>query len=266
MSHFRDLMEARKEDVDLSSFEIKDQLNPDLWEDGKLNIVVRRKLLMIAKDFMDKFDFVDFGIDDVVMTGSLANYNWDEKYSDIDLHILVDYEDVNDNVELVENFFDATRKQWNEKHKGIKIYGYPVEVYVQDSNEPHKSTGVYSLISDDWIIEPSREKLEQSDADDDQIQEIAADYMTAIDDIEERYLLVNDGITDDDDTEYISNILNDATHLFDDIKETRKEGLSHSDTEISTGNLIFKTLRRNGYLEKLIDIRTKLYDLLNSLD
>jgi hypothetical protein len=25
------------------------------------------------------------------MTGSLANYTWNEKYSDIDLHIIMDY-------------------------------------------------------------------------------------------------------------------------------------------------------------------------------
>jgi hypothetical protein len=82
---------TNKEDVDLSSFELKDKLNEKIWNGDKLNILVRRKLLSIAKDFISDFDIADFQIEDVIMTGSLANFNWDENYSDIDLHIVVDF-------------------------------------------------------------------------------------------------------------------------------------------------------------------------------
>ena len=36
------------------------------------------------------------------------------------------------------------------------IDGYEVEVYVQDDNEPHTSTGVYSILNNEWLTEPDR--------------------------------------------------------------------------------------------------------------
>ena len=51
----------------------------------------------------------------------------------------------------------------------------------------------------------------------------------------------------------------------DTIKAVRKSDLGSSGNEISAGNLIFKSLRRNGYIEKLRDVKTKIYDLMNSL-
>jgi predicted nucleotidyltransferase len=54
-----------------------------------MNPKVRARLLDIAYDFID-FLGVDIVVTDVVMTGSLANYNWSE-YSDVDLHIITDF-------------------------------------------------------------------------------------------------------------------------------------------------------------------------------
>ena len=42
-------------------------------------------------DFIESFG-VEFFIHDVVLTGSLANYNWSQ-YSDVDLHIIIDFEE-----------------------------------------------------------------------------------------------------------------------------------------------------------------------------
>ena len=99
-----DEMEAEiiePDDVDLSSFNIKKHLNPKFWDDGHLDTRIRLRLLDIADDF-----FYSLGVDwvepeDVIITGSLANYNWSKKYSDIDLHILIDYEDVDERVDFV---------------------------------------------------------------------------------------------------------------------------------------------------------------------
>ena len=44
---------------------------------------------------------------------------------------------------------------WNKNHD-IFIKGFEVEVYVQDSNEPHYSTGVYSVKYDRWDTKPSK--------------------------------------------------------------------------------------------------------------
>lgn len=260
----QNIQEADKEDVDLSSFELKDNLNDKLWNGGKLDILARRKLLTIAKDFISKFDISDFQIDDVIMTGSLANYNWSEEYSDIDLHIVIDFRDINDNVELVKEFFDAVKDKWNKDHKNIKIYGYPVEVYVQDVNEKHTSSGVYSVLYDEWITEPSLDKFQKQmdDIDEDDIQEIASSLMTEIEDLEERL----ESVKDSNNYDEIEGLMDDAYELRDRIKNVRKSDLGVNRTELSPGNIIFKILRRNGYLEKLRDIRRTLYDLMRSLE
>ena len=52
---------------------------------------------------------------------------------------------------------------------------------------------------------------------------------------------------------------------FDNIKNERLNAFKKSTKELSTGNVIFKTLRRNGYIEKIIDLKNKSYDKINSL-
>jgi hypothetical protein len=68
-----------------------------------MNREVREQLLQIANDFYQQTD-IDADIKDIILTGSLANYNWSEKYSDYDLHILIDFKDVSDDVELVKKY------------------------------------------------------------------------------------------------------------------------------------------------------------------
>ena len=49
---------------------------------------------------------MEVGIEDLRLTGSLANYNWSE-YSDVDLHLVVDFEKIDEDIELVKAFFDS---------------------------------------------------------------------------------------------------------------------------------------------------------------
>ena len=95
---------------------------------------IRKNLLKIAEDFYSSLD-VDAEIYDVILTGSLSNYNY-SRYSDYDLHILIDFKDINDDVDLVKKFVDMSRKIWNEEHD-IKLKGFEVEVYIQEKNEEH---------------------------------------------------------------------------------------------------------------------------------
>ena len=44
------------------------------------------------------------------LTGSLANYNW-SSFSDVDLHIIVDFSQIDENYELVKGFFDNARRE-----------------------------------------------------------------------------------------------------------------------------------------------------------
>ena len=263
-NYSQNIQEVDKEDVDLSSFALNDRLNSKFWNGGKLDMLARRKMLTIARDFIIKFEISDFGIDDVILTGSIANYNCSEKYSDIDLHIVIDFRDINDDVILVRKFFDAVRERWNSTHKKIKIYGYPVEIYVQDVNDEHVSSGVYSVLYDEWIIEPSLDKFQKQmdDINYDYVQEIASSLMNEIEDLEERTMDIDQNTSYDE----IEGLMDDARELRDRIMNARRSDLGNTGTEISTGNIIFKVLRRNGYLERLRDIRRDLYDLMHSLE
>ena len=92
MEGFRQYLEEL--DFDFSTFELKKELNPKIWKGEKLRPEVAKKLREIVDDFWSDIDLKDVGIVDIIITGSAANYNWSEK-SDIDLHILVNFNDDN---------------------------------------------------------------------------------------------------------------------------------------------------------------------------
>lgn len=248
------------EDVDLSSFNIKKNLNPKFWKNGVLDSRIRMKLLDIADDFIE-FLGVDWAKpEDITMTGSLANFNWDEDYSDIDLHIIMDYSDVDERKEFVSNYFYSQKKLWNEEHSDITIMGFPVEVFVQDVNERHDSSGVYSLEKNKWLIEPEREKLASSKVNKTFIKDKVSEYMNKIDKLE--YLLNKSK----DDEYRLRRVMEKSDNLFDKIKGERKIGFERSGgKEINNYNIVFKALRRNGYIEKLVNVKSMAYDKLNSL-
>ena len=128
--------------------QIHSQLNPDLWEDNNLKLDVKSHLLKISKAFYDTLK-INTEVQDIILTGSSANFNYTAA-SDIDLHILLNFDDVTCEEEFVQEFFLAKKSIWNNEHN-IIIKNREVEVYVQDTKEPHVST--LSLIH---ISEPTR--------------------------------------------------------------------------------------------------------------
>ena len=105
----------------------------------------------IAQDFYSIFK-IDLPIEDIQLTGSLANYNWTPK-SDLDVHVLIDFSKVDPNKDLVERALDGQRFIWNLRHN-IIIRGHDVELYIQDVNEPHVASGLFSLQRNEWIKTP----------------------------------------------------------------------------------------------------------------
>ena len=123
------------EDIDLDSFRTRDTLNSKVWtEDKKLKPEVRTQLLKIADDFFESLEVGDLEIDDIILTGSLSNYNW-SKYSDVDLHILVDF-----------NFYLS--RQW-ERELG--------EFYIDDLFWYKYDNGIYKEVVED--ITKLKEKI-----------------------------------------------------------------------------------------------------------
>lgn len=237
------LLESEKYDP-IKSFHLKKDLNRKIWEENdKINPEIRSSLIRIAEDFIENLE-VNIKVKEIMLTGSLANYNWSE-YSDFDLHIIFDFKDVNEDKELVRKYLDAESKLWEFKHD-IEIEGYSVEIYAEDHEDIHNSTGQYSLKKDEWIIKPKRSNFK---LDEDLIIKKSESIMETIEEIEEDY---KEGYSYDDLAPRIKKI-------WKKIKQGRKAGLE-KEGEYSVENLVFKLLRRNGYIEKLINIRTKSYD------
>jgi len=91
----------------------QDQLNPMVWDGEELNPEIRTKLLQIAHDFYEDLK-VSAPIEDIQLTGSLANYNWTE-YSDFDVHVIMDLSKINDDVELVKIAMEGLKTVWNHE-------------------------------------------------------------------------------------------------------------------------------------------------------
>ena len=225
----------------LNSFSIKKTLNPKIWENpedpNKSTMVseVRMALERIADEFIEYLGD-DVFVDDVVLTGSLANFNWSE-FSDFDLHIIIDLKQYEDDSELYKELFNLKKQVFNDKHN-IKIYGYDVELYAQDIEESHYASGVYSIMNNEWITKPKKFKLEI----DKEVLKNKIDCWTE---------KIDKGL-ESDEPKTLDNIK-------EKLKDYRKSGLE-KDGELSYENLVFKFLRRSGHIQKLFDTADNIID------
>lgn len=212
----------------LAEYQNQKILNPNLWENNKLKQKYKEGLRKIAQYFIDKIDLKP-KIDDIVLTGSSANYNWTQ-YSDVDLHILLDFSQFKD-PELSKKYFDQLKNNWNREFD-LKIGNNEIELYFQDTNEPHAAMGVYSLLQDKWLKEPTQENVEVSD---EEIQNKAIPFKQQIDSLQELSP---------------EEALPQIEKLKEKVRRFRKCGLE-TGGEYSVENLAFKELRNSGYLEKI---------------
>jgi predicted nucleotidyltransferase len=221
--------------VDVSSIQMHDTLCPLIWDDETMKPDVRKTLLMNAKRFIEFSDIEGLKFDDIMLTGSMANFNYNEN-SDLDVHVILDFSQVSENKEFVGDFFKLKKTLWNDKLP-IQVKGHDVEMYFQDSAEPHTASGTYSLFKNDWINKPTKKIVNIDTAD---VQLKSADFMNAIDDLE----------TDYDEKDFVKRY----EVIKNKIKKYRQTGLDKSG-EFSVENLVFKVLRNTGYLEKMVGIK-----------
>jgi predicted nucleotidyltransferase len=229
----------------LDSFSVRDTLNPKIWESPddpqKATMLpkVQKGLMRISEEFIEYLGDEVF-VEDIVLTGSLANFNWSE-FSDFDLHIIVDLQQYEDEAELYKELFNLKKQVFNDKHD-IKIFGYDVELYAQDNEEPHFATGVYSVMNDEWVTKPKKFKNE---IDKSVLEKKIKNWTEKID-------KALDTENPEDNAELIDSIK-------EKIKDYRKSGLEQ-EGELSYENLVFKFLRRSGHIEKLFDSSNKALD------
>ena len=203
------------------------ELSPVAWEGDKLKLEVRVALLRAAKFFTDYLDIPNFRVIDVVLTGSMANYNY-TKFSDFDLHVVTRYSDLECD-DLAEAFYRAKKTIWNDRHD-ITIGGHDVELYVEDVEQPPVSTGMYSLLQNRWIKKPD---YNPPGIDDRAINLKVSDLVKQIDVAVDRA----------DDPE-------DIYRITDKLRRMRRTGLDTTG-EFGVENLTFKILRNLGYIDKL---------------
>jgi GNAT superfamily N-acetyltransferase/predicted nucleotidyltransferase len=233
----------------LNSFNPKATLNQDIWDDMKLKPKVSKQLIKIAKDFIKNLELPEpIKIKDIIFTGSLANYNW-SKFSDIDLHIIIDFKQLDSEETLTKDYFLAKKTVWNNEHD-IRIFEYPIEIYVQDITEKLSADAIYSIQFDKWNKKPTKEKLL---IDKKTIKEKAKVFITKLKDIKKYYLEKN-----------FNKTIDETDKLKDKIKNMRKAGLE-SGGEFSNENIVFKVLRRISFMDVLYDLNAKAYDQLMSI-
>ena len=222
-------------------------LNKKFWsDDKKFDPEIREKLLNISEDFIDNLDLEDVHIHDITLTGSNSNYNYND-YSDLDVHVLIDYKDINEDEDLVKKAIDGQRFRWNLRHN-INLRDHGVEMYMQDKDEPHIASGLYSLLNDEWITEPSYDPPSIDERD------VYKKANTIKDDVR----ILKEKIGEVKGTS-AKDLHDKAEQLKQKISNMRKRGLAR-EGEFSVENLAFKILRNSDVIGDLIDIIANSYD------
>ena len=123
-------------------------LNPKLFylSDNRyfMKESVRNALYKIASAFIEflEVDGISINIADVRLVGSNAGFDYTE-YSDIDLHIVCDFEAISCDSDLLQIAFNSQRSLFNQSHD-ITVKGIPVELYVEDVKSGVSSDGICS--------------------------------------------------------------------------------------------------------------------------
>jgi hypothetical protein len=204
-----------------------DELCPVAWDGQSMRPEIREKLLQIAEVFVSYLEIPGFEVLDIVLAGSLANYNW-TRHSDFDIHIVTRYSDLQCD-DIAEAFYRAKKQIWNDAHD-ITINGHEAELYVEDVNEPPVSAGLFSIKDNQWLNLPEYKQPKISTG--------AVNHK-----VQDLIVQIKHAIRTADDPEDINRIRTKLRYM-------RRAGLD-SGGEFSVENLTFKVLRNLGYLDKL---------------
>lgn len=204
----------------------------------KLKSDVREALINIASAFCNFLS--DNGITitpaDIQFVGSNAGEDYTDA-SDIDLHIVADFESISCDSGIIQAAFNAQRSLFNSTYD-ITVKGIPVELYVEDVKAGTESNGIYSVLYDKWIKYPeSQEPIPES---------ALAEYDKLLD----SWIQIINNACKLENLSEIQRVLNRLYMM-------RKNGLATSGRN-SAGNYIFKQLRNKGYLKQIKDLRDEL--------
>lgn len=204
------------------------KLNPLLFdEEGSLRPEVSKKVKEIVDAFLEAAG-VSIKIADIRLVGSNASYNYNE-HSDLDIHIVTDLSKIAEPETIARLYMDVVKRNFNLIYD-IKIKGIDVELYVEDINAGAQSNGVYSVMKDKWIKEPTP------------MDDPSSDDLEEAEEIEEEIL----------EKIKLARTTEDLESILDDLYLMRKDALS-SKGELAPANLAFKSLRNKGILDQIKD-------------
>lgn len=212
-------------------------LNPVLWDGDCLKADIRTKLLAFAEAWATFAKIPPNLIDDILLVGGSAGYNYTDK-SDLDVHLLLDRNKLGKR-DLVDELLQTKKSLWGLQHH-VMVAGLPVEGYAQDHTENHpKSQGVYSLTKNQWVTRPELPPIVDTES-----KAFKSKVQKYIDIIE---LLMK------------GKSLDKFDKLKLQLKDMRSAGLKRGG-EYDQGNIVFKTLRDLGVLNKMTDYVRTLKD------
>jgi hypothetical protein len=213
------------------SLQYHNNLNPKLWDDGQLKPEVRGKLIQFAETWRDFAMIPKEMVQDIVMTGGNANYNYTDQ-SDIDVHLVVDRDGFGMPRDFIDQFLQDKKILWTMTHPNIKVYGYPLEPYAQDPAESiPMNQGQYSLMNAQWIQMPSNLNLDFTGNK--VLQDKVDHYKHVVDRL----------IRSSASSAALKGIKNKIT-------AARGPAIAKGG-EFSLENLVFKELRNQGYIDKI---------------
>jgi len=210
-------------------FQIHDTLNPKLF-DTNTNLLlpdVRKQIIEIVSEF-ESYIQVPIDIADIQLVGSNASYNYTET-SDLDVHIIANFELVSQDVEILQALYDAKKSTFN-KNLDVKIHGIEVEMYIQDIKSGIISNGIYSVCDNKWVKEPKPIKSITKH----NVEKEFTKWEEKINQVLQR-----------NSYEEITNVIN-TLYLI------RHNSIA-ADGEYSKGNTLFKEIRSAGLLQQLKD-------------
>ena len=238
---FENLQEIIDDGIDFSSLEMKDELSTALWQGGELKEEMLHRLSQLANDFMTHLN-LDVNVQDVLLVGSMAGYNH-SKYSDIDLHLVLDFSEISSDKDLLRKYFMLAKSKWN-KSRSVMLSGHDVEIYVEDIDDERIPSATYSIKRDEWINQPSKEDLT---IDYEGVTKKVNEKMSEVDELQSLY----------EDGEY-KQAYEFGKDLRAKLRNFRQAGLDN-DGEFSNENLAFKVLRRSGVFDRMNEYVKKAY-------
>jgi hypothetical protein len=179
----------------------------------------------------------------------MANFNY-TKLSNLDIYVVVNLDGINaTNSENITSKINHLRFIWNLDN-GISVRGYDVELFLVDDKNPHIESGLFSLSDNKWIKRPEYDSPAIDDLD---IEKKIECIKYEIDQLQIRLISLKTLPSN------AKALYQRAKKIKENITKMKKES-ALSGGDFSMGNIIFKKLRNEGYIEKLIGLISNAYD------